>query len=167
MCKQTSHVTVKSGAGKSRPPIYTHTNTHSKPHPLRRFSCRASTVSSPMIPPTHKTMNVGANLTVSWCERVWDSGPGPVRNPVCLHVAKSACPSSCLLALVHCSGFYECVSSVWWRKVLIHVSLCFFTVCCSLWWRWVDMSFQHLSICFYDHISSFLIFFTIFCSLDW
>lgn len=127
-----------------------------------------------MIPPTHKTMNVGANLTVLWCESVCDNWPGPVRNTVslCLHVAKNACPGGCLLTLMFCVSSYEYVSSVWWGNILIHVSLCFFTVRCSLRWRWVDLSlhltfsisveYQYLILKFSDlyFLSTISIFFT-------
>lgn len=53
---------------------YTHTHTlehtHGKTHPLWRFSCRASTASSQMIPPTHETAQTCLCYDVKVCVSV-------------------------------------------------------------------------------------------------
>lgn len=103
-------------------PLHTHTRTLRKTRPVWRFSCRASAASSQMIPPTHETMIVGANLLVLWCESVcacaracmikgqvlWEN---TVSLSVFVHVAESACPdsSSVCMWLQH---LYECVTCV-------------------------------------------------------
>lgn len=108
---------------------YTHTlsleHTHSKTHPLWRFSCRASTASSQMIPPTHETAQTCLCYDVKVCvsECVRANEPVPVRK-----YSQSECVCLCS----------ERVFCEWWGNILTHVFLCFLSVCCSLRWRWVE-----------------------------
>ena len=71
------------------------------------------------------------------CVSAYDNGPGLVRKRS-QSVSTSPCYQKCMSGQL--PQLFSSSVPVWWGIILIHVSLCFFTVRCSLRWRWVDMT---------------------------